>query len=184
MQETLRAVIGQLEVWWFGAFHMRWQGLTDDEYFWKPVPDAFCLRREADGLYYDWPPGSRGEATPPVTTIAWRMAHIAQGCFLSRFHTHFGDGPVDPYTDPFPTTAADALSYLDAWKGRWIGALREAGETKLAEPLGDTEHNVAVMQLGVDDPFINLVLHINREVMHHGAEISLLRDLYRARTVT
>jgi hypothetical protein len=23
-----------------------------------------------------------------------------------------------------------------------------------------------------------LVLHINREVIHHGAEISLLRDLY------
>jgi hypothetical protein len=25
------------------------------------------------------------------------------------------------------------------------------------------------------------VLHINREVIHHGAEIALLRDLYRAR---
>jgi hypothetical protein len=26
-----------------------------------------------------------------------------------------------------------------------------------------------------------LVLHINRELIHHGAEISLLRDLYRGR---
>jgi hypothetical protein len=26
-----------------------------------------------------------------------------------------------------------------------------------------------------------LVLHINREVIHHGAEIALLRDLYRWR---
>jgi hypothetical protein len=25
-----------------------------------------------------------------------------------------------------------------------------------------------------------LVLHINREALHHGAEICLLRDLYRA----
>lgn len=24
-----------------------------------------------------------------------------------------------------------------------------------------------------------LVLHINREMLHHGAEIALLRDLYR-----
>jgi hypothetical protein len=24
-----------------------------------------------------------------------------------------------------------------------------------------------------------LVLHINRETLHHGAEIALLRDLYR-----
>jgi hypothetical protein len=26
-----------------------------------------------------------------------------------------------------------------------------------------------------------LVLHIHREAIHHGAEIALLRDLYRAR---
>jgi hypothetical protein len=25
---------------------------------------------------------------------------------------------------------------------------------------------------------LDLVLHINREVIHHGAEIALLRDLY------
>jgi hypothetical protein len=24
-----------------------------------------------------------------------------------------------------------------------------------------------------------LILHINREVIHHGAEVTLLRDLYR-----
>jgi hypothetical protein len=28
-----------------------------------------------------------------------------------------------------------------------------------------------------------LVLHIHREVIHHGAEIALLRDLYRARGI-
>jgi hypothetical protein len=28
-----------------------------------------------------------------------------------------------------------------------------------------------------------LVLHINREVLHHGAEIALLRDIYRWRDV-
>jgi hypothetical protein len=26
-----------------------------------------------------------------------------------------------------------------------------------------------------------LVLHINREAIHHGAEVALLRDLYAAR---
>jgi hypothetical protein len=29
-----------------------------------------------------------------------------------------------------------------------------------------------------------LIAHINREVMHHGAEIGLLRDLYRASGAT
>ena len=26
-----------------------------------------------------------------------------------------------------------------------------------------------------------MILHNNRELIHHGAEVSLLRDLYRAR---
>ena len=29
-----------------------------------------------------------------------------------------------------------------------------------------------------DYPFIALVLHINREMIHHGAEIACIRDLY------
>jgi hypothetical protein len=178
--DTLRAVVGQLEIWWFGSVTVRMQGLTDDEYFWKPVPDAFCLTSRDGQLLYEWPPGSQGETTPPVTTIAWRMAHVAHGCFLNRWHTHFGDGPVEWADVPFPDNATDALEYLETWKTTWCDALRSAGEARLWEPLGETEYDVGIMQLGVDDPFIGLVLHLNREVMHHGAEICLLRDLYRA----
>ena len=29
-----------------------------------------------------------------------------------------------------------------------------------------------------DYPFIALILHINREMIHHGAEIACIRDLY------
>jgi hypothetical protein len=29
-------------------------------------------------------------------------------------------------------------------------------------------------------PMAALVLHLNRELIHHGAEIALLRDLFRA----
>jgi hypothetical protein len=29
-------------------------------------------------------------------------------------------------------------------------------------------------------PYLGLILHINREALHHGAEILVLRDLYRA----
>lgn len=33
-------------------------------------------------------------------------------------------------------------------------------------------------------PFLALVLHINREAIHHGAEVLLLRDLYRSRPIS
>jgi hypothetical protein len=32
-----------------------------------------------------------------------------------------------------------------------------------------------------EDPFIDSVWWMNQELLHHGAEIALLRDLYRAR---
>ena len=183
-EEAVRAVVGQLEVWWFGAVTMRMAGLTDDEYFWKPVPDAYCLEPGADGLHCSWPPGSQGEAVPPVTTIAWRMAHVAQGCFENRWHEYFGEPVADWQSQPFATTATDALAYLERWKTQWCDALRAAGDAGLWEPLGERGPNIEIMQLGNNDPFINMALHINREVMHHGAEICLLRDLYRARSVT
>jgi hypothetical protein len=31
-----------------------------------------------------------------------------------------------------------------------------------------------------EDAFIDIVWWVNQEVLHHGAEIALLRDLYRA----
>ena len=43
----------------------------------------------------------------------------------------------------------------------------------LARPVGPAEGPYA------EHPMATLILHINREVMHHGAEVCLLRDLYR-----
>jgi hypothetical protein len=48
----------------------------------------------------------------------------------------------------------------------------------LAKPIGPAEGPWA------DKPMLDLVLHINREVIHHGAEIALLRDLYANTTNT
>jgi hypothetical protein len=77
-------------------------------------------------------------------------------------------------------TADGAMAFLDrAWK-EWRAGLEAAGEEGLWRPLGDGEGNLEEMQLGTTDPFIGLVLHVHREAIHHGAEIMLLRDLYRA----
>ncbi len=49
------------------------------------------------------------------------------------------------------------------------------GEEELARPCGPAEGPFA------EAPLADLVLHINREMIHHGAEICLLRDLYLRR---
>jgi hypothetical protein len=75
--------------------------------------------------------------------------------------------------------AQDAIVFLDNWWEQWRAGLRSVGDDGLWRPMGPGE-NAPDMQLGADDPLIGLVLHIHRELMHHGAEINLLRDLYRS----
>jgi hypothetical protein len=48
------------------------------------------------------------------------------------------------------------------------------GAAGLARPCGPAEGPWAEASLA------ELIQHINKEVIHHGAEICLLRDLYRA----
>lgn len=175
-------LVGQLEFYWAAHLRPRLEGLTDAEYFWEPVAGCWTLRRGSDGSYTldtQWPEPS----PPPVTTIAWRLIHIGVGCFATRVSAFFGDGSVpetatmfDPRHAPahLPTSAAEAITFLDAAYRQWHDAVAALDEEALGAPLGPRGAQFA------DDPMAELIAHINREVMHHGGEISLLRDLYRA----
>ena len=106
-----------------------------------------------------------------MTTIAWRIAHIVMGCFGMRNATHFGGPPVDYETlrrrAPRRRRCASSttLRGLDRRRAR-------AGRGGPGPPVRPGQGPFA------EYPMASLVLHINREVIHHGAEISLLRDLY------
>jgi hypothetical protein len=176
-------VIGQLEFYWDMHLWPRLQGLTDDEYLWEPAKAAWSVRRDAEGRvvvdHEDPVPDP-----PPVTTIAWRLVHIGVGCFATRVNTFFGDGSVPDDTHMFdprhipadlPITAADGLAFLEHWYRRWNTSIRGLTDQELSQPLGPKGAFFA------DDSMLGLVIHINREAIHHGAEIALLRDLYRSR---
>jgi hypothetical protein len=166
----------QLEWHWDNQLRPRLNGLSDKEYFWEPVPGCWSIRPRGEGA-----PGS-GDFTgdwawpapdpAPVTTIAWRIAHVAMGCFGMRNAAHFGGPPVDPGTFEYAGTAAQALRQLDDGYAAWIAGVRSLGADGLARPCGPAEGPYAELSMAA------LVLHIHREVIHHGAEISLLRDLY------
>jgi hypothetical protein len=174
-------IVDQLEFYWNVYFRPRLEGLTDEEYFWEPVDNCWNLRRNEQGVFvldWEWP-----EPSPsPVTTVAWRILHVATGCFANRTSAFFGDGSVPddaPMHDPrhrpsvLPETAAEGVALLDQTYQRWRDAIAALSETEIESPLGPKGGHFA------KDPMGGLVLHINREVMHHGGEICLLRDLYR-----
>jgi hypothetical protein len=112
---------------------------------------------------------------PPVTTIAWRLGHIIVGVLGARIGSHFGGTPVDYQSFDYAGTAAAALEQLDRMYLAWSQGVRSLGPDGLARPCGPAEGPYA------DRSMAALVLHINREVIHHGAEVALLRDLYAHR---
>lgn len=172
----------QLSWHWDFQLRPRLEGLTDEEYLWEPVPGSWNLHPRGHGST-DFQGGSgdftidfaHPEPKPaPVTTISWQIAHLLVGVLGDRNARHFGAPPVDYQTYDYPGTAAAALTDLDGRYQTWIDGVRGLSDDDLARPCGEPGFE--------QDPMIGLVLHIHREVIHHGAMISLLRDLWTHRT--
>lgn len=168
MADLTSQLADQLDFHWRGHLRPRLDGLTDDEYFWQPVPDCWTLHRDGSIDFVDPTP-----EPAPFTTIAWRMAHVIVGVFAVRNHHHFGGPPADYSSWRYATAATTALRQLDDAYATWIDGVRSLSASDLNRPCGPAEGPYAEYALS------ELVLHINREVIHHGAEIACLRDLYR-----
>jgi hypothetical protein len=157
----------QLDFHWTTQLRPRLEGLTDAEYFWCPVPNCWTVHPDG-GIDFEYP-----EPEPaPFTTIAWRLAHVIVGVLAMRNHSHFAGPPADYQSWPYATDAATALRQLDDVYEKWMAGVRALGHDELNRRCGPAEGPYA------EYPFIALVLHINREMIHHGAEIACIRDLY------
>jgi hypothetical protein len=163
-------LLQQLEFHWT-HLRRRLDGLSDAEYDWEPVA-GWSLRVDQDGT------GVLDRVVPapeppPFTTIAWRLCHLIGDVLASRAHRHFGADRFDPANLTWPAGASAALDLLDEAHDAWVRGVASLD----AEGLG---RRALPMDVGHHGPSMaSLVLHINREVIHHGAEISCLRDLYR-----
>jgi DinB superfamily len=175
-----RELFDQLDWHWRNQLRARLDGLSDAEYFWEPVAGCWSVRRRGDSAA-PMAVGSgeyridfvRPEPEPaPVTTIAWRLGHLIVGVFGMRNAAHFGGPPMEYGSFDYAGTAAQAFGQLDQAYQRWTDGVRGLGSDGLARPCGPAEGPYA------DYPMAALILHINREAIHHGAEIALLRDLY------
>jgi hypothetical protein len=153
-------LLAQLEFYWDHNLWPRLRGLTDEEYFWEPVPGCWSVRRRDDGTWsmdWEWP-------TPvpaPVTTIAWRLAHMGIQTLGIRASALFGDGSLTIDTVRWPRTASEALRALATHYEHW-------------------RRGVRAHQPADEDSFTTLILHMNRELIHYGAEVGLMRDLFRS----
>lgn len=167
----------------------RLAGLTDEEYFFDPTPAGTAWtvhpRVPAETLPPTAMQGGSGamvidfeypEPEPaPLTTIAWRLGHLIVGVLGMRNHAHFGAPPADYMSWDYAATAAEALAQFDAAYQRWIDGVRSWSAEDLRLPAGEAEGPWAERSRA------DLVAHIHRELIHHLAEIALLRDLWAHR---
>jgi DinB superfamily len=162
----------------------RLDGMTDDEYLWKPTPGSLSIRPAAEvgtsalgrgDWRLEWP---RPEPEPaPMRTMAWLLGHLYDG-FLGRYEWTFGARRADPRTlATFTPSAAEALARLWELLDRWKDAVAGLTDEQLDRP------GFGQYPFGLDPqlPFIGIVWWTNRELIHHLAEVALLRDLYAAR---
>lgn len=151
----------------------RFDGMSEKEYLWEPVADCWSVRPDEKGEYY----ADRAYPDPepaPFTTIAWRMWHIGDDCLLS-YSDRFFEGLHERRTRAWPGTVAGAREQLNSEWARFRGHVAGLDDESLARALGPAAGPYA------KDSYHALVLHALDEVIHHGAEIGVLRDLYRQR---
>ncbi|MCP3973472.1 MAG: DinB family protein [bacterium] len=152
----------------FDQLANRLDGLTNDEYLWEPVTTMWTVRTIGQTTAVDGA-GIRDLDPAPATTIAWRLWHVAMDClddYTRRFHGDPSDAPAE--------WTLEAGVAIETLRQKWSSYRGEIASRDWWDQLGRdwgpwANHSVA-----------DMAMHASNELVHHGAEIGLLRDLYRA----
>jgi hypothetical protein len=158
----------------FQRLRHRVEGMTDDEYFWEPAPGCWSIRAGDDGTF-------RRDGAPfpvkpaPLTTIAWRLTHVIDILAGERNATWIGATPSGRLDiEGEAASATEAIDQLDRAYALFRGHVAAADAAGLTLPLGPIAGPYA------ESTRASFVLHELDELIHHGAEIAALRDIYRA----
>ncbi len=154
-------------------------GVSEQEFFWEPVAGCWTVHRrsQARGVsaegsgdwVIDYDPAQPQPA--PFTTIAWRTLHIASVNYLYWDYA-FGSASLT-FDLELPGDAAEATDWLFASHQPVMDALTDLGDLDLDK--------LVPTSWGEEWPVHQVIVTLVNEQVHHGAEISLLRDLYRYR---
>ena len=153
----------------YATMRRRLDGLGDDEFWWEPVPGCWTVRRTDAGRWaadYELP----DPEPAPLTTIAWRLAHIVE-CKVMYHEYAFGAAQLTwPEIDSVHA-AGEAIAALEESQARLVDDLAALTDDDLDAPRRTN--------WGEAWPTWRIFWTLIDHDIHHGAEIGTLRDLYR-----
>jgi hypothetical protein len=154
------------------------EGLTDDELHFEPAPGMWGVRLKTelrtpleegavDGPYW-MDTGDVPRLDAPMTTIAWRIAHLTLGTW--NWNAIIAGSEVPPE----PALLADAAGALALWRS----VLDAFVDMAVAFTADDLAVEMDAWDGKVTRSF--LLSHVSLEIAYHSAEVGTLRHLYRA----
>ncbi len=162
----------------------RLEGMSAAEYLWEPFEGMHSLRRRGTERtpnafgpgewVVDFDDGLDPFAPGPLATIAWRIAHVANG-IAGRWEWSFGTRSINANdTVDFSPDPAVAVADLSSLVDRWNASCETLTDEQLDVP------GFSAYAYGMDPhiPFIGVMWWVNREFINHMAEVALLRDLH------
>jgi hypothetical protein len=153
----------------YARLHARLRGLTDDEFFWPPIPNCWTIFQDAAGRWtYDYAEPDPDPA--PVTTIGWQLVHVAT-CKVMYHEWAYGPARLTWPELDIPHTAADACALLERGQALLRADLEGLSEAQLDEPRqtnwGELWPAWRIFWAMIDHDAL------------HGGAIGQLRDLYQ-----
>jgi hypothetical protein len=175
-----------------------WSNLGEDEFFWEPVPGSWNVRRREDcrtpnpfgkgDWVVDFDAGIATTADwnnvfEPLTTIAWLFWHTGSMAGRAADLDFLGgaksaeSGWTSPYSVDHPVFIAPSEA-VDVMRTGWraldraIRASTDEGLEQITRFWGYPE--------GPQAPGYQILASILNEISHHGTQVCVLRDLYRA----
>lgn len=138
------------------------------DYVWERLQQRMDGLSEAEWV---WRPAE----TEAEISIRWRLEHITELLTAQRNWTWLGLSAPDVESTTIPAQSAASVRSSMATAYDAFRSILTDGSVDLAAAMGPVAG-----QLG-SRTRRSFVLHIADELIHHGAEAALLRDLYAAR---
>jgi hypothetical protein len=144
-------------------------GLTDAEFAWEPLDGSWRVFQDDEGRWtYDYEIPDPQPA--PFTTIGWRLVHIAL-CKVMYHEWAFGPRELTWISIETPGDVEASIATLERGQANLADDLARLSDDALERPV--------FTNWGEWWPAWRIFTTMTDHDRHHGAEIGVLRDLYR-----